>query len=180
MKRLIIVVVALGLLVAIGLVAYHFLTRVYTIEVTEAQLQAALDKSFPVKEQYQLLSLTFSDPRVNLREGEDRIHFGVAVNASVPGLASGSGSGAVSGQVSYDPGSGQFFLREARLEDLQLPQLPEKYKAQVLDIASPALDQVLARTPIYQLGEDQMIARMALRDVYVRGGRLNIVLSLVE
>lgn len=149
------------------------------IDIKPGQIQERLDKKFPITKQYLVfLKLTLADPRVDLREGSNRIGFGLsaATNISVDGdeLA---GRAHVTAGLRYDPERGSLFLVDPRVEALDISLLPEKYKDEVTQAASLATQEFLDDYEVYRLDQRDFIQafpKLVLRDVAVQNGLLRL------
>jgi hypothetical protein len=181
MKRIIIGLVVIALLGAGIWFAYRFASEGVVVEVTQQEIQDQLDGQFPVSRSYLLLTVEMLNPRVTLKEGAERIHFGVEVTASIPTQAPFKGSGEISGEVRYEPSVGQFFLEDSRMEELNIPGVPENYRPQLQQVVEGITREYLARQPIYQLQSGdfrQSLAQMFLQSVTVANGKLRIHLGI--
>ena len=152
------------------------------IEITPEQIQRRLDKRFPITKQYlMLLELTLADPIVELREGSDRVGFGVsaATNVRVDGEDL-TGRAHMTAAIRYVPERGSLFLVDPSLEQLDISLLPDKYKNAVTQAASLATQEFLDDYEIYKLEQSdfkQRLAKLILRDIVVEDGLLRITLG---
>ncbi len=60
----------------------------YTVTVSEQELQAYLSLIKPLEKRSRLYRITLSDPRVNLIQGDERIHFSVQMGFEFVGSRS--------------------------------------------------------------------------------------------
>lgn len=157
----------------------------FSLVLTEEQIQQRLDARFPVTKRYLLvIGLTFSEPKVELAEGSDRIGFGVttAVNLTVGGATKPlGGRAAISSGLRYDPQDFSFYLDDPRIESLHVQGIPVAYIEQVNEGALALAQERINRTKIHTLRPDQFqqaAARLVLKEVTVTDGRLVITLGL--
>ncbi len=181
MKKTLIVLAAL---IVLGAAGYWFLRgRIFAITITQEQIQAQLDQKFPIdKAMLLVLKLTLQNPKVHLHEGSERIDF--SVDALLTTVVEGKqlkGSAALSGLVRYDPGHGQFFFDDARVDDLAIAGLSERYHEQAVKLATLAVREYVQGKPLYTLDQadvKQSLAKLTLRSVRVVGGRLVVAMGL--
>lgn len=177
--------ILLVLVVAAAALAVYWLYRAETdgisIYLTEAQLQQQLETKFPIERSLLLAKAVFSDPKVQLKEGTNRIHLSADAVAIVPTQPEWKGSAEFSGGVRYDPEQGAILLEDARIENLVLAGVPEKYHAPVKELGTVVAREYLNRVPIYKLDPAdyrQSVALFVLKSVSVENGRLRIVLGV--
>ena len=175
-----------AVLVLIGGGAYWYLSgKSIAIRITQQQIEQKLADKLPLTKTYFIFfKVTLDKPRVQLREGTDRVQAGmdITLNLQIPGSSAPlGGSVDVSAGLRYDPKAAAFFLTDPVVEQLHLQGLPSQYA----DIARAAVTQALlayyAEHPIYTLSTnriDQLAARMALKSVVVEGGELVVTLGL--
>lgn len=179
------IAVALCLLVltAAAVLVWVFRGREYTIRLSEAQLQEALDRRFPVDKTHLLIfAVRYSRPVVKLEEGSDRLHASVDAETHFKvNETPFSGSAGVSGQLDYDPATGEFRLLRARVDRLAIGGLPEKHVAKVNEVATLLLQGHLENYPVYRLKLTDVrhaAARLILRRVMVKDRHLEITLGV--
>lgn len=181
MKKLIFLAVVLAIAAVVG--GVYLLRDSFDVYLTEAQLQERVDEAFPEERRHLALArVVLSEPRVNLFEGSDRIHFGLRARVSVTGVGEVlDGSGTISGTIRYEPDEAAFFFDDIRIEELDTGDLSQRYEEPVREGAAVAAREALRRQPVYRLQDDdlrQAAARLILRDVRVVDGRLRIRLGM--
>lgn len=175
-------IIALAVLAcAAGAALWWAWGKTYDLTLTAAQLQAKIDPKFPIEKRYLVLVvLRLTDPVVKLKEGSDRI--GIAVKAMVSfEKSSCQGTAELSGGIHYDPATGQFSIVDARVERLDVDQLPPKYHAAALTVAGLAAKEYLDRYPVYTLQATDTktsAAKLLLKSVRVENGSLVIRLGV--
>ena len=152
------------------------------IDLTADEIQAKLDKAFPITQRYLLVfELTLADPEVQLTEGSDRIGFGLSASTNV--RVDGKdvmGRAIMSTALEYNAEKGALFLADPRVEGLKMPVLPEEYEDDVLVAANLAAGKYLKQYEVYKLKEADFKQRMAkafLKDVVVRDGVVKLVFA---
>jgi hypothetical protein len=150
------------------------------VEITADQIQARLDKAFPITETYLMVfELTLADPEVILTEGSDRVGFGLTARTNV--RVNGNdvvGRALLTAGLKYDAPKGVLYLADTRVEGLKMPVLPEEYEDNVLAAANLAVRKYLKEYEVYRLDQTdfkQRLAKMALKDVVVREGVVKMV-----
>jgi hypothetical protein len=155
------------------------------IELTPGQIQEKLDAKFPISKRYLLVfNLTLADPRVALSEGSDRVGFGITAKTNVRvNRKDLTGEAYVTSRIRYYPEEGSLRLVDPRVEEFLISLLPEEYEDEVLAAADLAAAEVLTDYELYRLDQadfKQRLAKLVIRDVVVRNGRLRIMLGPPE
>lgn len=153
------------------------------VVLSEAELQEKIEEAFPIEKNYLVfLTLRLSDPRVDLVEGSERIHYEMAASLTVPGRRL-SGTGTISGELRYDAESRSLFLDRSVVEEIDIEGVPSEYRAALREAADLAAAQHLDRRPVYRLEEEflsQLRGAVVLRDVRVEDGELRIAVGLAD
>lgn len=155
------------------------------IEITQQELQEKLAKEFPISRTYLVvLKLTLSDPEVVLKDGSDRIGFGVsaATNIEIDGKDL-EGKARLSAGVRYHRDQGALVLADPRVEELAVSLLPVKYQDELLAAADLATAEFLQDYAIYKLKPadfKQRLAKLVLQGVVVEDGVLKVKLGVGE
>ncbi len=87
----------------------------------------------------------------------------------------------VSTAVRYDASSGELYLTDFRVEQLDVDQLPGRFNEPVTSLASNLVARGLDRVAIYQIDDENLggsIARALLNDIVVEDGALKITVGL--
>jgi hypothetical protein len=179
-------IVALIVLAGAGFGAYsYFSGKRYVLTFTEEQLHQKLAAKLPVTKTYFLIfQITLDNPRLALEEGSHRINTGldVILNITVGNESKPlGGSVDVSGEVTYRPESGEFFLVNPVVERFSVQGIPERFTAKVNEALTLALNEFYKTHPIYTLSTldaKQAVAKMLLKDVAVRGKAVVVTLGL--
>lgn len=174
---------AIPLLLLVILAILVLSTKEYVIVLSQEQLQQKLDDVFPIEKKYLVaLTVTLSNPVLNLHEGANRIDFRVDAATKVPLKEHPlKGSGQLSGGIRFDPQEGKFYLDDSRIDELTIEALPDKYADKLKTAASLGVRQFLNRRPIYTLKDSDIkhsIAKLVLKNVIVEKGALKITLGL--
>lgn len=168
---------------------WQFWGQRFVITLTEGQIIEKLNQKFPFEKNYFFfINIRFTNPKLSLEEGSDRIRFGCDVETnfkvginSEPMSGPLAGTSLLSGQLRYDSSEGAFFLDSPEVEKLEIAGLPKKYSEKVNSAASHLAADYLSRTPIYRLSNldvKQATARLILKKVIVSDGKLVITLGV--
>lgn len=169
-------------ILALTLAGFFFLSRqTYVIELSQEELQAHLDKGFPLKKGVLIFNLQLTDPKVTLKNGSDRIHFSmnVGTNIRIDGITP-KGTAAVVTRLRYVPEQGEFYLSDPEVA-LHLDSMTGDNLVKMNEIANVLLKEFSAQRPLYRLKDSDLkqgVARAILKDVRVEGGALKIHLGL--
>lgn len=182
MKKLILFAV-----VALALVAGYLFTQKDGVPITisEGQINAALQKSFPISQTYmQVIELAYSNPRVTLKPDSDRIQLELDAKVSfklLPGLKNLTGTTIIDSGIRYQASTRQFFLASPTVRKLEIAQLPREQIDKVTQIAVELTRTKLEQQPIYTVEGPQaamLAANVLVKDVRVKNGGLQVVLGL--
>ena len=146
-----------------------------TLEFSRDEIQARVEKEFPLKEKNALFALDFSRPQVLLHEGTDRMGLRVDVGASLLGGSAYQGQLELDGRLDYRPEEGAIFLADTRLRQFALEGVSSAYLKQIEAVVGSALKEFLARQPVYALDPDAFghsLAKLALKSVRVENAKV--------
>ena len=176
-------VMVAGLIGLAGISGCNLTREGYVIKITAGEIQEKLDSAFPISKQYLVvLRLTLKDPLVTLREGSERIGFGVTASTNVSVNDTDLGGRAhLTAAVRFNREEASLSLVDPVVESLDISLLPEKYRDEVMAAAGIAAREYLDGYELYRLetsGLKQKIAKLALKSVVVEGGVVKITLGL--
>ena len=140
-------------------------------------------KSFPVTMTKYMAEVTLGDPKIILKDGSDRIFASLDVSIQLPVVPPRRGRVTLSGVPEYRRADKAFYLKDSRIEKLELPGLP----AAQAELAKPPVQavaqSVLSTTPVYRLSERDAIEAVAgrvLTGAAVKHGMLSLTLGLPD
>ena len=179
------VLAALLLLAGVGFAVYASMQSAQaqrrTISLTPQQLTSQLAARFPQRRCLLALAcMTLTEPIVRLVDGDPRLFVTTRVSPEVGAQPLAAGVIEVAGKPRYDAARGAFFVDAAEVLRLEFPDLPPAYVAPATELSQGLLVDYLKRTPIWVLDEhdaQQALARLVLRRVAVRDGRLELVIG---
>jgi hypothetical protein len=155
----------------------------YTVEFTEQQLQQQISRLMPITKEHMLITVTLSDPVLEL--GGQNHNIGVTANMKIqaPGGIQGTGRTKIVGDISYKKENGSFYLYKPEIAHIEIDQIPAEFHANIRDLAQLALSNSISNKALFTLkdnNEQQRLAKSVLQSVTVTPGKLVIVLSLPE
>lgn len=176
-------VVLLLLLALGGLLVYILETKgtVLTLTFTAADLQHILERRFPIQKSDLLLTTTFSNPRVILKEGSNLIGLHITVTVKLIGQKPLGGNLLAEGQIRYVPAEGTFYFDNGKVQQIQIEGLPQDMGQTVEHLAAPLLDTYLTHIVLYRLKPEhskEALAKTVLKSAEIRNGRLVLQIGL--
>jgi hypothetical protein len=178
---------AAAVLLAVAAVATYFFLKgeTYEIRLTEQQIQERLDQKFPIAKKYLLIfDVTYSNPKVHLVEGSDRIQFGLETGLTFPfegETKTLTGDSQLTAGLRYDADRHEFYLVDPQIDGLDIGGIPPALTAKSEAVLKAVALQVLERYPVYTIKPTdikKVTARMILKSVVARNGELVITLGL--
>lgn len=152
-----------------------------TVVLTAQQLTGQLAARFPQRRCLLTLAcMTLTDPVVRLVDGDTRLFVTARISPDVGAQPLGVGVIEVAGKLRYAAAAGAFFIDDPEVLRLAFPDLPQAYAAPATELSQGMLVDYLKRTPIWVLDEhdaQQALAKLVLRGVAVRDGRMEIVIG---
>jgi hypothetical protein len=176
-------VVVISLIGLAGISGCNLTREGYVIKITADEIQEKLDRAFPISKQYLVvLKLTLKDPLVTLREGSDRVGFGVTASTNVSVNDTDlAGRAHLTAGIRFNREEASLSLVDPLVENLNISLLPEKYHDEVMAAADIVAKEYLDGYELYKLeasGLKQKIAKLVLKSVVVEDGVLKITLGL--
>ena len=153
----------------------------FIITLDRPDLQRRIERMFPIVREDQLVRVRLHHPQVILAEHSNRIGLRISVDATAVEQLSVSGLTRVDGMLRYSGDTGEFFLDDASVEELQIEGVPQLYADEIRQVADNVIRDVLHDQPIYslgQMGESKRIMGSELKSVTVRDGKLIVELAM--
>ncbi len=183
MKKVLIVTLLLVLVIAGGLL--YVRSEPFNIVITQTQIDAALQKKFPVTKTHLLISrITYANPHLTLLPDSNRIEVGLNAEVNIK-IANESkklgGTVLVTSALAYRNETKQFFLSTPQINNLEIQGIPQQYLEKVTNFASSAAREYLQEFPVYTLtakNAKTAAAKLLLKDVQVRGSEIHVKLGL--
>lgn len=155
----------------------------YTVELTEAQLQQQLASMMPITKEKMFVTVTLSKPALELGVGGDKIGVFSNLDISAPGGIKGTGRAKVEGRISYKKQTGEFFLYNPTISQIEIDQIPNQFHSNVKQLAQLALNSSIKGKPIFTLTDNnsqEKLAKSMLKSVKVEPGKILITLAIAE
>jgi hypothetical protein len=152
----------------------------YTIGLTAAEVQQTLRRQLPVSQSKLLVTATVQALDVEFMESDNRILLRPEVDLSIAGQRALRGRAVIAGQIRYAPETGEFFFDQPHIADVAIEGLPESLRATAEEVIARCTEGYLASAPVYRLRQGdfkQSLAKMILKSVRTRNGRLEIVIG---
>jgi len=151
------------------------------ITLDRTDLQRRVERMFPITREGELVTVQLQHPRVILTEGSDRIGLRLQIHAIAAQQFSVSGLARVDGVLRFANDTGEFYLDDASVEELQIDNVEPLYLDRIRQIADGVVRDLLQDQPIYtlgQMGEAKRIMGSEIKSVTVHNGKLLVELAI--
>ena len=148
---------------------------------TREDLQAKLTQKFPRKEKHPLMAITFSNPEILLEPGADAMGIRLEIKMAPRLGKRRKGQVVAEGGIEYRPQRGEFFIVNPKVVSVELDDLKGKYEKSVRSVADQIVEQYLPEVAVYRLDQKdfkQKVAKLVLKSVKIRDGKLVVVVGL--
>jgi hypothetical protein len=150
-----------------------------TLDFSASQIQSAIAPKFPQENcPTPVTCIKLQNPKVSLAENSDRITMGfdTAVTLLQQPI---TGTTVVSAKPRYQSTTGEIYLDDSRIENLQLRGVSANVTSSITQYGSALAQIALQRTPIYSFknASAEKIAKMGIADVKVVDGKLRVTLD---
>jgi hypothetical protein len=153
----------------------------FIITLDRADLQRRIDRMFPIVREDELVAVRMHHPQLILTGHSDRIGLRVRLDATAAERFSVSGRARVDGVLRFAADTGNFYLDNAGVEELQIDGVPDLYAGQIRQLADRLVRDLLQERPIYTLGqrgESKRIMGSKIKSIKVRDGKLVVELAM--
>ena len=154
----------------------------YTHSFSEAELQQEIEKVMPIVKKKYFLTMTLSNPQIDLIEGRNELGLKSNLNVVAPGGLKGDGIAHIAGTLEYNKEQGAFYFKNPRLLELSLNGVPPELLPDIKKAAQSSLTRTLSKRPVYTLKDTdvkQQIAKSTLDSIEVKNNELQIHFSLL-
>ena len=154
----------------------------YTHSLSEADLQQAIEKSMPIVKKKYLMTMTFSNPKIDLLEATNQISLMSDIHIAAPGNLEGKGRANLVGELEYRQAEGAFYLKNARLKELTLDGIPPDIQPELKKLAQTSLAKALSKRPVYVLNDNdvkQKLAKSTLQSIEIKNQALEITFGIL-
>jgi hypothetical protein len=152
------------------------------VRMSAEELTQKMARRFPLEKSVGgLLEITLANPRVDLSETDNRITTNFHAVVKLP-LTSKSLSGSlrVSGRPEYVPESRALFLRDARVDQIRMENMPDGLSAALAKAASTVAREVLEDKPLHTFRAEDFTkygVQYVPERIVVRGDQLVLTLK---
>ena len=163
--------------------------RTYTVVLTETQLTESLNEKFPFEKKYlSIFKLRFSNPKLQLLTGSNRIDFGCDVTTNIPSgtgpeadAGSISGTARLSGSLRYEATDAAIYVDDPQVEELRILGLSDKLTEKLTKTVRKAAKEFLSRAPLYRLKPTDVkttAAKLILKNAVIKDKTLILTLGV--
>jgi Protein of unknown function (DUF1439) len=150
-----------------------------TLDFSASQIQSAIAPKFPQENcPTPVTCIKLLNPKVSLAENSDRIT--MAFDTAITLLQQPvTGTAVITAKPRYQPATGEIFLDDTKIADLQLRGVSANVTQIATQYGSVLAQLALQRTPIYSFknGQTEKLAKMGIADVRVVDGKLRVTLD---
>jgi hypothetical protein len=150
-----------------------------TLDFSASQIQSAIAPKFPQENcPTPVTCIKLQNPKVSLAENSDRIT--MAFDTAITLLQQPvTGTAVITAKPRYQPSTGEIFLDDTKIADLQLRGVSANVTQVATQYGSVLAQLALQRTPIYSFknGQADKLAKMGIADVRVVDGKLRVTLD---
>jgi len=151
------------------------------VTLNRTDLQRRIDRLFPIHRENELLSVRLYHPQEVMTEHSDRIGLRLQIDATAAAQFSVAGRARVDGVLRFANDSGEFYLDDASVEELEIDGVPSLYVDQIQQLADGVVRDLLQDRPIYTLGqqgEPKRLMGSEIKSVTVHDGKLIVELEM--
>lgn len=127
------------------------------VEVSQAEIQAQITKMMPVSRTKLFMTVTVSNPEIELIELNNRLGITADIEVSSPSSAMGKARTQIVGDVVYLSESGELYFKNATVERLVVSDVGEEYQAGLKDMMQLAVSTILDGYPVYQFKGNELL-----------------------
>ncbi len=153
----------------------------YSLNLSEDELQNALDKELPFSKKKALYKLSIQKAELDLHENQNRLSLSSEFRFSTLASHPVSGECRLSGRLVYEAKQSSFYLHDVGLNSLHINGLSDNLLAQMSPVIELTLKKLVASRALYTLKEGdikQKLAKASLESVKVNKSHLQLQFSL--
>lgn len=154
----------------------------YTIKLSEAELQKKVDAMMPIEKKKLFFKLKLSEPKIELIEGSNEIGIFTHIDFDSKFGIKGAGRAKITGALSYDADSNEFFFKNSKIQQLEIDKVSQKNIQQIKGLVQKVVSKILAKHPVYRLKDDNLkhkLTKSVLQSVSVKDKQLLLELSML-
>lgn len=154
----------------------------FTLTVTQAELQRDLETGFPVRKcAMKIACAKFSEPQLAMHEGADRLSFDSVLQVDLLTLRF-PGHITLSALPRYDAAKAAFYLEGVHVEQLSVDGVPPEIAQMLREESGRLLQPMFDEHPIHRINTNSLrgyLLRRTLRSVQVVNGQLRASFALI-
>lgn len=151
-----------------------------TITITQQQIEDKMVGKFPMHKENRLIKSDFSNPKVHLTAGSDRVTFGLDVEIEFL-RDTYTGHLLMSAGLEYVSKKGSFYLVDSQIETLTIGGLSQSKSDKIAGALEKVIYFGLDTLPVYTLDTSdikQKAAKAVLKSVIIRDGAIEAVIGI--
>ncbi|MCG3672537.1 DUF1439 domain-containing protein [Aliarcobacter butzleri] len=149
----------------------------YDIKITQGQLQENLEKRFPFTKEKFLTTTTLLNPKIELKEGSEKIFINSEVEFKVPQNITFNAYVGLSGEIYYENEKKEFYIKDLKVEELITDKIPSKFENNIKATIDTILPVIFNNYPVYKLKPSDFLVIAFLKDIKVKDNQLIITLG---
>lgn len=157
----------------------------YDIKITNDEIRKKLDSRFPLTKRYLFIfDITYENPEVILIDGSDKVFvaFDAVLDIKLKSrLKPLSGSAGALCGIDFKPETGQLFLADCHIANLQIVGIPDEYLEEVNIVTNLVAKELLDKYPVYTLKHREAklsSAKLVVKNVVISNGVLIITVGI--
>lgn len=153
----------------------------YTKKISAKTLQKQVTAIMPITQKTDFLTVTLTNPIVELRKGSDKVAISTDISANGIGGIKGSGTMDMAGNVVYNSKEGAIYLQNIEILKLSSSSIGDSFKGMTKTIAQQLMNTALKNTPIYRFSDTDMkakIAKATLKSIRVKDEKLELKMKV--
>ena len=152
------------------------------VTFTEAEIQEKIGKDFPKTEKIlDLIPLVIQEPQVKFLGDSNRVQLTVNAEAGIPIVGTDEAQGVFTASIRYEDEDQTLRISRLTVESFKAQTLPERFEEPVrllmTAVARKYIDDHIVHTLKPEDYKEEM-ARLLLREIKVKDGRLEVILGL--
>jgi len=153
----------------------------YTHEITEQEIQEKVSALMPVVKKKYFVTITISNPKIDLIKKSDEIGIYADIKANVTGGINGSGQVMIKGSLEYNADKGEFYFKNPKIVSLAIDKVSNNIIPKIQGLAEAALSKVMTVRPVYKFKDDNLkhtLAKSVLKSLKVENEKLLLTLGV--
>lgn len=149
----------------------------FVTNLSATHVQSVLQMHFPLREYTTGARVSLHDPQVLLVNGASGMTLMIPVEANIPGEELRHGHAVVTVGLSYKATTGELFLSNPRLQQFEMPKIPEALKQELAATVTVMTAKALPLVRIYTVSEQDLnhsLDKSALKSSGVENDKLRI------